>query len=169
MNKYFFIFYALPSGINDDGTCVINSWKKSVGVYAVTSLIGAFLFLVVSNRFLNYANEMSLFKYAIIILPIVFIVNLSSVYFTLRKNRLEMDSSCLTVYLAKNTHSIDWRDVSDITISPQKRSGFTRQGEYYKITYEDKMGYPFNDILAEKTPELEMDIARYYKKGNEGF
>ncbi len=169
MNKHFFTFIALPSGVKDDGTCVINSWKKSLRIFAIYSLASAFVFVLVTTSIMSYVNEESLIKFIYIAMPIAFVINLLSGYFTLRKNKLELDSSGITVYLEKKTYFIDWQDVTGVELSKTKRSGMTRAGDYYKITYEDKTGYPFNDILAEKTEELEWDIQRYFKKRNEGF
>ena len=169
MNKHFFVFVALPSRIDDDGTCVINSWKKSIRVFVLFSLVNALFFILISNILFRIANEESLFKFIIIALPIVFIMNLVSIYFSLRKNRLEMDSSGLTVYLDKKTHIIDWQDVTGVELSKQKRSGTTRAGDYYKVFFDDKTGYPFNDILVEKTDDIEMDLSRYYKVKSDNF
>ena len=169
MIKYLFVFYAMPSRIDDDGTCVINSWRKSIRVFVLYSLVSALFFILLSNILFRIANEESLFKFIIIAMPIVFIMNLVSIYFSLRKNRLEMDSSGITVYLDKKTHRIDWQDVTGVELSKQKRSGTTRTGDYYKVFFEDKTGYPFNDILVEKTQDVELDIARYYKEKSDSF
>lgn len=146
----------------------IISWKKAlIGATKLILVLDILLIALILYVFSLLQDPTTIFRFKIIVV-VGLIGQVGAMIFmapSLRKKRVDVDSSGVFMHFGKLNRKIDWRDVISIEISNEKRTLERKVIDYYKITVADIEDFRYNEIFAEKTKKLEAELATHYRAG----